>query len=124
MERIHKLKADYNTSDYFKFYKQKYKTNIDSTTYSKIINDFNSSIMDLVIEHNLIFYMPFLGLELFIKKDKIMAVFGKARAISSCALSIPRETTNFLSRAQKLHFHSLVRVPQIRQAGSAFLLVR
>ena len=53
-----------------------------------------------------------------------MAVFGKARAISSCALSIPRETTNFLSRAQKLHFHSLAKFPQIRQAGSAFLLVR
>ena len=53
-----------------------------------------------------------------------MGVFGKARAISSCALSIPRETTNFLSRAQKLHFHCLLKAPQIRHAGSAFLLGR
>ena len=57
-------------------------------------------------------------------KERTIGVLGKALAISSWARSIPRDTTNFLSLVQKPHFQSLVVFPQIRQAGSAFLLVR
>lgn len=72
MERIHKLKGDYGIGDYYKYYKKKYDHDdtISRQTYNKILTDFNAGIIDLVIEQHLIFYIPFLGLEIFIKKDK------------------------------------------------------
>lgn len=69
-QRNHQLKSDYLTKDYYKYYKNKHGGDVSPILYSKILNAFNSGIIDLVIEHNFIFYIPFLGLELFIKKDK------------------------------------------------------
>lgn len=69
-QRIHRIKADYGISNYYKFYKQKYDQDVTSTLFNKILTEYNTGIIDLVIENNLAFYMPFLGLELFIKKDK------------------------------------------------------
>lgn len=68
MQRIHKNKTDYGISDYYKHYSKINK--IDKKLYSNIINDFNKGIVDLIIEENLIYYIPYLGFEIVIKKDK------------------------------------------------------
>ena len=69
--RVHKIKSDYGMRDYYNSYRKEYDNkDISPVLFNKILTDFNSGIIDLVIEHNLIFYMPFLGLEIFIKKDK------------------------------------------------------
>jgi len=70
LERIHKFKGDYGIGDYYKYYNKKYNNKTTAVLFNKILTDFNSGIIELVIEHNLIFYIPFLGLEIFIKKDK------------------------------------------------------
>ena len=71
MKRVHKLKGDYGIRDYYKYYKETTgDTSISTALFNKIITDFNAGVIDLVIEQGLIFYMPYLGLELLIKKDK------------------------------------------------------
>ena len=67
-ERIHKNKSDYGISDYYKFYSKINK--IDKKLYNTIITDFNKEIVNLIIENNLIYYIPYLGFEIIIKKDK------------------------------------------------------
>ena len=70
MERVHKFKGDYGIGDYYKYYNEKYGSKTTTVLFNKVLTEFNSGIIELVIEHNLIFYIPFLGLEIFIKKDK------------------------------------------------------
>jgi len=93
LERIHKLKADYSNTDYHKFYVKKYG-DITAKTYNNIISEFNSGISELIIEENLIFYIPFLGLEIFIKKDKRKPRLSNGKLINN--IPIDWKATNEL----------------------------
>jgi hypothetical protein len=66
-----KIKTHYGMVDYFKFFKNKYSTiNIDRVKYSNIISDFNDELINLIIEDNLEYNIPYLGSTLSIKKEK------------------------------------------------------
>ena len=66
--RNHKYKTDYGIRDYRKYYENKYKkVNKD---YSKIIYEFNKEIIKLIIDEGLIYKLPFLSLEIMIRKIK------------------------------------------------------
>lgn len=69
MERNHKHKADYGISDYRKYYKDNYGE-IDDALYKNIIKDYNESIIELIIEDNLIYTLPYIYFEIVIKKSK------------------------------------------------------
>jgi len=54
-----KIIADYKAQDFYKFYKQKHKSNaVDYKTYWEIWNEFIDLRMQLIIYNNLEFYMP------------------------------------------------------------------
>jgi len=66
-----KIKSHYGIKDYFKYFKEVYSDiNIDSNKYRNIITDFNNELINLIIEDNLEYQLPFLGSTLSIKKDK------------------------------------------------------
>lgn len=69
MERIHKAKRDYGLTDYYKFYRKRYNK-VDKATYNSLLSEFNEGILELIIEEGLTYQMPYLYLELIIKKDK------------------------------------------------------
>ena len=71
MERVHKIKNDFGMPDYYKSYKSKTtKPVVGKQTYNNIITDFNNELQDLIIEENLIYLMPWINLELVLKKEK------------------------------------------------------
>lgn len=67
-QRIHKNKADYGIKDYYKFYKQKY--NKENKNYTKIIGEFNKELIELILNSDLVYQLPFLGMEIMIRKEK------------------------------------------------------
>lgn len=69
-KRHHKIKSDFGINDYYKFYKKKYNSNKTKKDYKKIISDFNEEIKILIIEENLVYQLPYIGMEIMIKKDK------------------------------------------------------
>lgn len=68
--RIHKTKSDFGIGDYYKFYNDKYKKDIPKSKYKKIIEDFNNNLIDLIIESTLTYQLPYIGMEIMIKKKK------------------------------------------------------
>lgn len=70
MQRIHKNKSDFGMPDYFEYYQKTLEGSCDSKKYNQIVSDFNKNLVQLIIEDNLIFYMPGLGFEICIRKEK------------------------------------------------------
>jgi hypothetical protein len=70
MEREHKLKADYGMPDYYSYFNKHSNVKVSKTIYNKIITEFNLSIIDLMLNHNFIYYIPILNMDLIVKKDK------------------------------------------------------
>ena len=66
--RVHKFKADYGIGDYKKFYEKKY--NKELKDYSKIISEFNKEVINLILNDNLSYTIPFLFFEITIRKEK------------------------------------------------------
>jgi len=70
-ERIHKNKSDYGMPDYYKFYTEVLGgKELSKKLFNQIITDYNCGVTELIIEENLTFYIPYLGFEILIKKDK------------------------------------------------------
>jgi hypothetical protein len=66
-----KIKTHYGKKDYYKFFKQNNpELKITAKTFSNIISDFNKEIINLIIEENLEYNIPYIGSSLSIKKDK------------------------------------------------------
>ncbi len=65
-----KIPIDYGIRDYYKYYKNNYNKNLESSLYTKIISDFNKELINLIIEEGIEYKMPILGLLLSIRKDK------------------------------------------------------
>jgi hypothetical protein len=66
-----KIKAHYGIKDYFNFFKSDNPDIlITKKKYSDIISEFNKEIINLIIEDNLKYDIPFLGSSIVVKQDK------------------------------------------------------
>jgi hypothetical protein len=66
-----KIKTDYGITDYYKFFKtDNPELDIPYDTYTSIISQFNKEVIDLIINNNIEYSIPYLGSTLSIKKDK------------------------------------------------------
>lgn len=65
-----KVKIDYGITDYYRFYKKKYKSNIDSKKYNTIISEYNQALADLITDEQYEFNIPFQIGTICIRKTK------------------------------------------------------
>lgn len=66
-----KIKTHYGKKDYYKYFKiNNPDLNITAKTFSDVISDFNKEIINLIIEENLEYNIPYLGSSISIKKNK------------------------------------------------------
>ena len=66
-----KIKAHYGMKYYYKHFKKLHpELKISNAVYYSVISDFNHEIIDLIIEDNLEYIMPYLGSSLSVKKSK------------------------------------------------------
>lgn len=68
--RIHKTRSDFGIADYHKYYTKKYNSEVSRSRYKSIIEDFNDGIKNLIIEESLVYQLPYIGMEIMLKKDK------------------------------------------------------
>lgn len=66
--RIHKHKTDYGIVDYRKFYEATY--NKHNSNYSKILKEYNKKVIDLILNEDLSYFIPYLQFEIIIRKLK------------------------------------------------------
>ena len=66
------IKAHYGMKDYFNYFKKNNPilSYINKKLYNSIISDFNQALVDLIIEENLTYTVPYLGSSLNIRKEK------------------------------------------------------
>jgi len=57
-------------SDYYNFFKKEYKLDISNKKFYDVIADFNREIVNLIIEENLDYQLPYLGSSISITKIK------------------------------------------------------
>lgn len=69
-ERIHKIKSHFGIGNYYKFFIKKYNHDISKEIYKNIFEDFNKEIINLIINKSFIYQLPYIGVELMIKKDR------------------------------------------------------
>jgi hypothetical protein len=65
-----KRNIDYGMSDYYKFYKSSSKKPVDSKRFNKIVSEFNSKIIDLIINDGLEFTPKMLQFTFCVRKIK------------------------------------------------------
>lgn len=86
-ERIHRYKKDFSTPDYRKFYKKKYKSDIDNKLYTKIIEDFNKNIVDLIINEGVSYDLPFIHMNISIRKEKRKPKLKDGKLVNNNAIN-------------------------------------
>ena len=84
-----KIPIDYSIKDYYNFYKKKYNSNILQGKYSKIISEFNKELINLIIEENLEYKMPYLGFTFSIRKDKRVPTIKNGRLYNTNPVDWP-----------------------------------
>jgi hypothetical protein len=66
-----KIKADYGIKDYYKYFTENNpELKIDYKTYKSVVSEFNKEIIELIVEKNVEYNIPYLGSSISIKKDK------------------------------------------------------
>ena len=66
-----KIKVDYGIADYYKYYNSNNKlTKITSQKYTKVVDSFYRQLIDIIIENNVEYFIPHIGVSLSIKKTK------------------------------------------------------
>lgn len=66
-----KIKAHYGMSDYYTYFKKIHpELKITKTIYSKVIDDYNKEIVNLIINDNIDYQLPNMGSSISIKKMK------------------------------------------------------
>ena len=66
-----KITADYGMKDYYNYFiRGNPEIKITRGTYNNIISDFNEEIINLIIEENLEYVLPYMGSSISIKKTK------------------------------------------------------
>lgn len=118
MERIHKNKADYGIKDYYKYYSK--DNNINSVIYSKIIAEFSQSIIDLIIEDNLVYKLPYLGFELVIKKSKRVPTIKNGKLINNIPIDFKATNALWASCEESKKKKLLVRYNNSHTSGYVF----
>jgi len=120
-ERVHTLKADFAIEDFHRFYN---RTNPDNKLpykkYSNIITDFNEGIIESMIETGLWFYMPTLGFELIIRKDKRKPKIVNGKLINNVPVDWYRTKQLWADDEQAKEQKKLVRFNNSHTAGYVF----
>lgn len=98
-QRIHKIKSDFGIGDYYSFFDEKYKRGISKERYKEIIKEFNDSVKDLIIEESFIYQLPYIGMEIMIKKDRRKPRIINGKLINNTP--IDWKTTNELWESDK-----------------------
>ncbi len=65
-----KIKSHFGMSDYYKYYKNNTDNPVSLSVYSKVISIYNNSLIDKVLNDNLEYLIPHIGVKLSIRKDK------------------------------------------------------
>jgi len=69
MSRNHKVKCHFGMNDYYSFYRKEYDE-VDRSVFGKVITDFNKGIGDMIIDEGLEYFIPKIGFELILRKEK------------------------------------------------------
>lgn len=64
-----KIPSDYGMTDYYKYYNNNGGT-VNKAKYNKVVSEVNNSIIEAMLNDNLEYNLPTLGLTLTIRKDK------------------------------------------------------
>jgi hypothetical protein len=118
MQRVHKAKRDYGITDYYKFYTKNNK--ITKDIYSKIITEYNNEIINLIIEDNMIYQIPFLGFEIVIKKDKRKPKIVNGKLISNIPIDFKATKELWASNPECKEKKLLVRHNNSHSSGYVF----
>lgn len=70
MMQPNKIKVDYGMFDYYKYYVKNSGSDIDRTTFNKIVSDFNSEIANAIINEGLEFKPKYVQLTICVRKSK------------------------------------------------------
>lgn len=65
-----KIQGHYGMKDYYKYYKNNNESPVSSVKYNKVISLFNKELVELMLNENVEYDLPSLGLNLSIRKDK------------------------------------------------------
>lgn len=119
MQRIHKIKTNYSVRDYYDYYRKTYDKEFDRGLYSKITKEFNSGVVDLIIEEGLIFTLPKLNFKILIKKTKRKAYIKKGKLVNSVPIDWKR--TNALWERDQEAKDKKIRVRYNNSHSSGFV---
>lgn len=89
-----KILVDYGMKDYYKYYKNLSKNPVDNLKFNKIISQFNSKIVDLIINESLEFTPTTLQMTFCIRKYKKVIRINEGKLINNTP--IDWKTTNLL----------------------------
>ncbi len=118
MQRIHKRKRDYGMEDYYKFYLKKNK--ISKKLFNNIITDFNNELINIIIEDNLIYNIPYIGLEIVIKKDKRKPKIVNGKLINNIPIDFQATNKLWESNPECKEKKLLVRYNNSHSSGYVF----
>lgn len=57
-------------SEYYEYYKKKYGAEVGKSKFNKVVSEFNKGIVNLILEENISYQLPYLNFILEIRKDK------------------------------------------------------
>jgi hypothetical protein len=103
-----KINIDFGISDYFKFYKKKYKSAISSQKYNKIISEYNTLVSELITDEQFEFNIPFQLGTLCVRKIKPKLYLGENGTVINKLPINPIETfklweSNPEAKARKIY---------------------
>jgi len=82
-QRIHKIKTNYSTGDYYGYYKKNYDKTLERKKYTSIVQDFNEGILNIIIEEGLVYRFPKSHFQLMVKKAKRKPYIKNGKLVNS-----------------------------------------
>lgn len=77
------LKADYGMSDFYKYYCANSDKPVSAKKYNEIISILNQGIIDLILNNNLEYSIPYLGMTLCVRKFKSIPKIENGKLINN-----------------------------------------
>jgi len=115
-----KIKVHFGMRDYYSFYKKKYKKNLSSKLYNKIITDANREILELILNEGLEYKLPYLSSTLTIRKDKRIPRIVDGKVINTSPVDWVTTKTLWESDAQAKEKKILVKYLNNHTSGYVF----
>jgi len=81
-----RIKSDFGMTDYYKYYKSKVKDPVDNHKFHKVISEFNSKIVDLIINEGLEFTPVGLHFNFCVRKTKRIARIKDNKLINTAPI--------------------------------------